>query len=67
MHQGKLRLDIKMNFFSERVVRHWNMLTREAMDSASLEVFKEGVDVVLRDMVYWATTTTGGRWTAGLF
>jgi len=51
LKERRFRLDVKGNFFIERVVRCLNRLPREAVDTPSLEAFRTRLDRVLSYLV----------------
>lgn len=51
LQQGMLRMDIKRNFFTKRVIKLYNTLPREVVECLSLEVGKRCINTVLRDMI----------------
>ena len=63
LRQGRFRLDIRKNFSTDTVVRHWTRLSRAVVESPSLEGFKKHVDMAAGDMV---TRHGGDGWTVGL-
>ena len=50
LHQ-RFRLDIRKRFFTERVAKHWNRLSREVVDAPRLSAFKRCLDNALNNML----------------
>ena len=59
---GKFRLNMRKNFFPLRVMEPWNRLSRGAVDSPSLEIFKTQLDKVLCSLLQVTLLQQGG-WT----
>lgn len=51
MLQDRIILDIRENFILERLVKHWNGLSKEEMENRFQDAFKRCVDVEFRDVV----------------
>ena len=57
LEQGVVRHDLYHDFFTQRVVMHWNRLPKEALDAPSLEAFKARLDVALGSLGCWLGVT----------
>ena len=51
LKEGRFRLGVRKKFFTVRVVRHWNRLSREVVAAPSLAVFKARLDGALSNLV----------------
>lgn len=52
LHHDRFRLDIKKNFFIDRMSKHRNRPSREVVEFPSLKIFKECADMAIKDVVY---------------
>jgi len=53
LHQRRFSLGIRKNTFTKRVVKNWNSLPSEVVESPPLRVFKRCVDIAVRERVQW--------------
>ncbi|KFQ03604.1 hypothetical protein N330_12226, partial [Leptosomus discolor] len=51
LNKGIFNLDIRKQFFTVRLMRHWNGLHREAVSALSLAAFKARLDGALSNLV----------------
>lgn len=49
--QNRSRLDLRRNFFSQRVIEHWNRIPASLKMAANVEAFKRGYKKLRKDMV----------------
>ena len=58
----KFRLNMRKNFFTLRVMEHWNRLPRAVVESPSLEIFKTRLDKIPCSLL-WVTLLWQEGWT----
>jgi len=62
LRQGRFRMNIRKNVFTERVVRHWTRLPGEVVEAPSLEVFKRRLDMAFKRHGLVVDLAVLGRW-----
>ena len=55
-------MDIKKHFFTDRVVKHWDGLPKKVVESPSLHVLNNRLDVVLRAMIEQRAVRVRAGW-----
>ncbi|KFQ47264.1 hypothetical protein N333_10858, partial [Nestor notabilis] len=51
LKQGRFRLDKRKKFFTVGVVKHWKTLSREVVNTLSLETFKVRLNVAMSNVI----------------
>jgi len=51
LREGRFKLDVRNNFFTMQVVKHWHRLPREVAHAPFLETFKVRLDGALSNLI----------------
>ncbi|GAB0185421.1 hypothetical protein GRJ2_001007400 [Grus japonensis] len=51
LEHRKFHLNMRKNFFTLRVTKHWHRLPREVVEPPSLEIFKTCLDMILCNLL----------------
>ena len=62
LKEGRFKLDIRRKFFTQREVRHWHRLLREAVDALSLEALRARLDGALGSLSCGGSPACGQGW-----
>jgi len=57
LHCQQASLDVREFFFSQRVVKEWNLLPQDVVDATSMNQFKNRLDKFLQSMGIKSTAT----------
>ena len=61
LEEGEFRLDVRKQFVTQRVVRQWHRLPREAVGAPSLEAFKSRLYGALGSLIWWVSALSVTR------
>lgn len=61
LHPGRLQLEIRRNFFTLRVLQHWNKLSRDKGELSSVEAFKAGPEKPAAVLTHIRSSPVPGR------
>ena len=62
LKEERFRSIVRGKYFTQRVVKWWNRLSREGEDTLSLQVFEAKLDGALGSLIWWVAIlpTAGG-------